>query len=415
MAPTQEVAMLAEVYPRYHARFASLPLLGQYIEGFLVWLHSHGCPLGQIRRRIHETTHLDARLRRQGIRQLEDLSAADFLRFAPRDSQDDMYMSALVRSLTRYLDAQGVLRRPAATQLEQVIVAYRAYLERVRGLAEQTLKQHGATAMEFLTFIGFDGDPGVLRALGSSSIEAFLRGSAKRLGRSSLKHMTSYLRSFLRFLASRGQVARGLDSWIDTPRLYRGERLPRALPWETVRAFLAAIDRSTPMGKRDYAIFLLIASYGLRAGDVAALQLDDLEWRAGRIRVSISKTKTQLVLPLTKEIGAALFDYLRHARPHLPCRKIFLRVRAPAGPLARTGITEAFQGWTRRGGLPIPYQGPHCLRHSLAVHLLRQGTPLKTIGDILGHRSLESTCVYLRLHVEDLRDVALDLPQERRP
>lgn len=407
--------MLADVYPRDHARFASLPLLGPYIEGFLVWLHSHGCPLGQIRRRIHETTRLDARLRRRGVRQFEDLSAADFLRFAPRDSQDDLYMSALVRSLTRYLDAQGLLRRPAATPLEQVVLEYRAHLERVRGLARKTLEQHVATAMGFLRFIGFDGDPKVLRDVSSSSIEAYLRSVAERLGRSSLQHVTSCLRSFLRYLASRGQVAQGLDSQIDTPRLYRGERLPRALPWETVRAFLAAIDRSTPMGKRDYAMFLLIATYGLRAGDVAALQLDDVEWRAGRIRVSISKTKTQLILPLTKEVGAALFDYLRHARPHLPCREIFLRVRAPAGPLVRTGITEAFQGWTRRGRLPIPYQGPHCLRHSVAVHLLRQGTSLKTIGDVLGHRSVESTSVYLRLHVEDLRDVALDLPQEPRP
>ena len=95
-------------------------------------------------------------------------------------------------------------------------------------------------------------------------------------------------------------------------------------------------------------------------------------------------------------------------------REVFLRVRAPAGPLAPTAVTEAFQGWTRRSGLPIPYQGPHCLRHSLAVHLLRQGTSLKAIGDLLGHRSAESTCVYLRLHVEDLRDVALDLPPEAR-
>jgi integrase len=222
------------------------------------------------------------------------------------------------------------------------------------------------------------------------------------------------LRSFLRFLASRGKIARGLDSSIDTPRLYRGERLPRSLPWATVQAFLAAIDRSTPMGRRDYAMFLLIATYGLRTSEVAALRLDDIEWRARRLRVPRPKTKTPIVLPLTDEIGAALLDYLRHARPHLPHREVFLRVRAPAGPLAPTAVTEAFQAWSRRGALPIPYQGPHCLRHSLAVHLLRQGTSLKAIGDLLGHRSAESTCVYLRLHVDDLRDAALDLPQEAR-
>jgi integrase/recombinase XerD len=407
--------MLAEVYPRCHARFSSLFLLGPYVERFFVWLHSQGHPRSHIRYRVRAMPRLEARLHRRGVRSLEGLSAAELLSFAPQDSQDDMGMAALVRSLTRCLDRQGVLRRPAATPLEQVVKEYLAYLKRVRGLAKGTLVGHDATVREFLRFIGFDADPGVLRGVGGSRIEAFLRSVAKRLGRSSLQHVTTHLRSFLRYLASRGRVAPGLDLWIDTPRLYRGERLPTALPWETVQAFLAAIDRSTPMGKRDYAMFLLIATYGLRAGDVAALRLDDVEWRAGRIRVSISKTKTQIVLPLTKEVGAALFDYLRHARPPLPCREIFLRVRAPAGPLPRTGITEAFQGWTRRGRLPIPYKGPHCLRHSVAVHLLRQGTPLKTIGDVLGHRSVDSTSVYLRLHVEDLRDVGLDVPQEARP
>jgi site-specific recombinase XerD len=172
--------------------------------------------------------------------------------------------------------------------------------------------------------------------------------------------------------------------------------------WDTaasaVQAFLAANDRSTPMGLRDYAMFLLIVTYGLRTSEVTALRLDDLEWRARRIRVGRPKAKAPLILPLTDEVGTALVDYLCHARPDLAYREVFLRARAPAGRLKPTAVTEAFQSWIRRGRLPIPYQGPHCLRHSLAVHLLRQGAPLKAIGDLLGHRSLESTCVYLRLH-----------------
>lgn len=194
--------MLADVYPRYHARFASLPLLGPYIEGFLAWLLSHGYPRGQIRRRIHETTRLDALLHRRGVRRLEDLSAAELLRFAPRDSQDDVYMAALVHSLARHLDAEGVLARRVATPREQVVVAYRAQLKGVRGLADSTLEGHGATATEFLTFIDFGREAGVLARLGSSDIEAFLRAGARRLGRSSLRSMAGHLRSFLRFLAS---------------------------------------------------------------------------------------------------------------------------------------------------------------------------------------------------------------------
>jgi integrase/recombinase XerD len=177
-------------------------------------------------------------------------------------------------------------------------------------------------------------------------------------------------------------------------------------------AFLAAIDRSSAMGRRDHTMFLLMATYGLRAGEVAALRLDDIDWRAGKIRVSRSKTCTPLELPLTDEVGAALVDYLRHARPQAVCREIFLRLRLPADRIGSTTVSEAFRTWARRGALPTGCGGPHCLRHSLATHLLREGISLKSIGDLLGHRSTESTCVYLRLQVEDLCEAALPLPSE---
>ncbi len=404
--------MLAELFPRAHARFASLPLLGPHLDGFVVWLDSQGYPRLPIRLRVRETPRIEGLLRRRGVSRLVSLSPVQLLDLGPRDSQDDIYLSATVRSLARYLDAQGLLAHPAPTRSEQVVTAYCAYLARVRGLADSTATYHGSTAAEWLTFIGFDRDCAVLQRVGPRQVEAFLRSVGTRISRASLQHTVGHLRSFLRFLASRGEVERELESSIDTPRLYQGERLPRSLSWETVQAFLTAIDRSTALGRRDYAIFLLIATYGLRTSEVAALRLDDVEWRAGRIRVPRRKVTTPLLLPLTHEVGAALFDYLRHARPELRCREIFLRARAPAGPLAPTAVTEAFQAWSRRSGLPISYQGPHCLRHSLAVHLLRQRTSLKAIGDLLGHRSAESTCVYLRLHVDDLRDAALDLPQE---
>jgi len=402
--------MLIDLFPRAHARFSSLPVLGQHLDGFVDWLSAQGYPETPIRRRIRKTPHLEARLRRRRVRELSTLSRAQILGYAQQDSPADIYLAALVRSLAIYLEGLGLLVRPAATPCERLVTAYRDHLDRVRGLADSTVTHHSATASELLEFLGFDQDPAVLRQLGPQQIEAFVGAVAPRLCRASLQHTVAYLRSFLGFLASRGDVPGGLDGSIDTPRVYRGERLPRALPWETVQAFLAAIDRATPMGRRDYAIFLLIATYGLRTSEVAALRLDDVDWKAGRLRVPRPKTRTPIVLPLTQEVGAALVDYLRHARPELPYREVFLRVRAPTGPLAPTAVTEAFQGWTRRGALPIPYQGPHCLRHSLAVHLLRQGTSLKVIGDLLGHRSAESTCVYLRLHVDDLRDAALNLP-----
>jgi integrase len=223
------------------------------------------------------------------------------------------------------------------------------------------------------------------------------------------------MRGFFKFLAMSGDVLPGLEDQIISSRVYRGERLPRALSWETVQDFLNAIDRSTPMGKRDYAIFLLMATYGLRAVEVGHLKLENIDWRRERISLIQTKTGSGLTLPLTDEVGASLVDYLRHGRPPCPFREVFLRVVAPTGPLGPQGVSYTFRSRVKRCGLPIPFKGPHCLRHSLAVHLLRQGGSLKEIGDVLGHKNAESTCVYIRLAVEDLREVALPLPTRVRP
>jgi len=177
---------------------------------------------------------------------------------------------------------------------------------------------------------------------------------------------------------------------------------------------LRSIDITSAIGLRDYAMFLLIAAYGLRASEVVALTLDDVAWRKGILRIHQRKTASPLELPLTNEVSAALVKHLKRNTPPAPYRRIFLRMRAPMGVLKPTAITEAFQSMVRRSGLTVLSQGPHCLRHSFAVHLLKNGTPLKTIGDILGHRTAESTSMYLRLATGDLREVALAVPGKNK-
>jgi integrase len=168
------------------------------------------------------------------------------------------------------------------------------------------------------------------------------------------------------------------------------------------------------MGMRDYAMFLLMASYGLRASEIVAINLEDVRWRQRIVNIHQRKTSSRLELPLTNEVLEALVKHLQRTPPPAPYRRIFLRMRAPLGVLKPTAVTEAFQALVRKSGLSIPYQGPHCVRHSYAVHLLKQGIPLKTIGDILGHRSAESTSMYLRLATGDLREVALEVPGKVR-
>jgi site-specific recombinase XerD len=404
--------MLAEIYPRVHARYESLRLLGPHLDGFVVWLRSQGYPPLPIYSRLRAARHIDALLWRRGVRRLGDLTAVKFLAYAPRDSQDDIDLAAAIRSLVRYFEDQHALAPARPTPGQDLLVSYQTHLEDVRGFAARTVSHHAATVSELMAHLGDAEATDRLRALDQRGIEDFLVAMGRRLSRESLQHTIAHIRSFLRFLGARGLGPSGLDFRIDTPRVYRGERLPRALPWETVLAFLRSIDRSTPVGRRDYAMFLLVATYGLRSCEIVSLRLDDIEWRSGRLCVPRRKVRSSLVLPLTPEVGAAIVAYLRDGRPQLTYREVFLRARAPAGRLKPTAVTEAFQGRVRRSGLPIPYQGAHCLRHSLAVHLLRQGVPLKAIGDLLGHRSAESTCAYLRLHLEDLRDVALDLPAD---
>jgi site-specific recombinase XerD len=174
---------------------------------------------------------------------------------------------------------------------------------------------------------------------------------------------------------------------------------------------LRSVDRTTPKGRRDYAMLLMIATYGLRVSEIASLKIDDVSWRSRRIRLQRPKVGHPLALPLTDEVAAALLDYLRRDRPVSAHRHLFLRVRIPSGPVKSTAVCDVFDAWATRAGIRLPLRGgPHCLRHSLAVRLLRQGASVKSIGDLLGHRSAESTGVYLRLQVDELRDVALPLP-----
>lgn len=404
--------MLEDLFPRFHRRYLTLPILGSTLEGFAEFLVRMGYPRGPVRRHTRTAGHVDRRLQAQGCRMLEDVRR-DHLRpciACPGNAAHEAALASTVRLLEHYLEVQGHLT-PIATPeaANPTLAAYAEFLRHTRGLAHSTIAAHLATTDAFLAHCSTDSLNRTTPPT-PAMIEGFIEVTARRVGRATMQHVVAQIRGFLRFLAIRGDAPPGLDTQIDTPRVYRGEKLPRSLPWETVQAFLQAIDRSTPMGRRDYAMFLLIATYGLRSSDVVALHLEDIAWRCGRLRIAQRKTTHPLWLPLTDRVGESLVAYLRDGRPQVPFREVFVRHRAPTGILKPTAVTEAFQGWSRRSGLTIPFHGAHCLRHSYAVHLLRQGTSLKTIGDILGHRGAESTCVYLRLAVEDLRDVALALP-----
>jgi integrase/recombinase XerD len=404
--------MLTSLFPHTHTRYSSLPVLGGVLEDLCVWLEARGYPPSAIGRRMEAAPFLDKCLRQGQIRSLSGCTAAQFRACLPRQRRwTPLIAYALGRSLLKYLEEQGELACTPPPPSERLIHAYREHLERVRGLAASTIGRHARLAGDFLHFLRYDDDVHRLLQVRVVDLEAFVAEASGRVGRVTMQKVIAILRSFLRFLAVSGETPAGLDRQIESPRYHRGERLVRALPWDDVRSLLHTIDRTTVKGCRDYAMLLLIATYGLRVSEVASLGLDDIQWRARVVRVPRPKVGAPLALPLTDEVAAALVAYLHYRSGEAGERRLFLRVRAPRGPVQSTAVCDAFDVWAARAGVHAPgLGGPHCLRHALAMHLLRQGTPLKTIGDLLGHRSPESTGIYLRLQVEDLRDVALPLP-----
>ena len=402
--------MLIELFPRAYARFLALPLLGPLLDGFARWLSDRGFAAQAIRGRVRKAPFLEELLLERRLGDLSNVGKPQLLALTAGKSQQDRHLSALVRSLADFLEQDELLATTVPTPGEQLADSYRLYLEQVRGLAASTQAEHRQLALGLLDFLGIDHNPAALTALGEPQLEAFMLRLATGCGLSKLQNKASFLRSFLRFLAGRGEIPAGLDLCIDSPRASQARALPRTLPWESVQAFLAGIDRDTAKGRRDYAMFLLIATYGLRISEVAALRLDDIGWRSGEFRVQRPKVRAPLALPLTDEAGAALADYLRHSRLPSTLRTVFLGTRRPVRPLSTAGIQGAFSHWMRVADPAVKSATPHCLRHALALHLLRQNTSVKVIGDLLGHRSVASTGTYLRLHADDLRAAALELP-----
>lgn len=408
--------MLHSLFPKAHRRFLSLPLLGPIADGFDDWLAGNGYTRDSRGYSMRMLKHVDADLRRRHVKEVGNLTHPILHECWRTLIKTYPCFAGTVRTLERYLAANALMARAwpetASSTASILVEEYANYLHEVRGLASDTIAHRRHTAQWFLRHLDEEGI--TLKEVDRSHLESYVTRAGKRLCRRSLQHDVSALRVFLRFLAMDGRVPAGLDSQIDTPRLYRLEQLPRTLPWETVRTLLRSIDRTTAMGLRDYAMFLLIATYGLRSSEVIAITVDNIHWRQSRLRIHQPKTSSPLELPLTNEVSAALVRHLKRTPPPPPYRRIFLRMRAPIGVLKRTAVADAFQAVVQKSDLSIPFQGPHCMRHSLATHLLKNGTPLKTIGDILGHRSAASTSAYLRLATGDLREVSLPVPGRER-
>jgi integrase/recombinase XerD len=397
--------MLRVLFPRDHRSYEESRYGGE-LESFAIWLNQEGHLRHPLRLHLHRVKYV--------LEQAEELQSGplfneDRLRQAFIVSGPSAYLYLCTgRIFIRFLAATNRLSRVEHNDALSVLMCgYQRYLSEVCGFAEQTLQHHGSTVTDFLS--RWTSPERGLLALTAADVEAYIRIKSKENTRQSLQHVIGHLRSFLRYCGNRGEVAAGLDA-IDTPRVYRDELPPRALEWTVVRKLLASIRRRDIRDWRDYTILHLMAYYGLRASEVASLRMDSIDWKAGTMRVEQRKTHSTLLLPLANRTLRLMRSYLKAGRPASDLPQLFLRVRSPITALKNYGVMEAFYYRARHSGLPLDGTSSYSLRHAFAMRLLRLGVGIKVIGDLLGHHSLEATCVYLRIDADMLRTVALPVP-----
>ena len=262
-------------------------------------------------------------------------------------------------------------------------------------------------------FLDFLGSRGVqtLPQMQAADLTAYVAW-LERYRSNTISYFLCALRQFLQYLAMRGILRQDLAEALPKVRVIRDATVPSVWDAELVVKLLQAVDRSSPVGKRDYAMLLLAARLGLRVSDIRTLTLDDLDWGASTIGFTQLKTSVPLRLPISEEVGEALIDYLRFGRPKTEHREVFLTLRRPIGPFAETAkLYEVVTRWRDLAGIRFrgrQRHGLHSLRHTLATQLLREQTPMHVISAILGHATTASTMVYAKADTEMLRSAALD-------
>lgn len=396
--------MLSALFPKDHQRYLQSPV-ADWLTGFADWLVSTGY--------AHKPAHDHVRRLKQVLEACEWVtsdavfSVADLTRMFD-SARQQVQFRATQRAFERYLAVHDhLLLKPEHNRFTPLLDAYRHHLLEMRGLAITTINQHLSTLEVFLAeTVPAEAS---LQELSAPAIEQFVIAAGRRLKRQSLQHTVAQLRAFLRFCHDRGELSERLDR-IDTPRTYRDELPPRALPWDLVQQLLGSIDRSCPLGYRDHAMLYLMAHYGLRPSEIVTLTLTSIDAVNKTLRVEQRKTRSILVLPLSEEALGVLDEYLRCGRPASVDPQLFLRHRTPAGPIKHTAVCDVYEKRAKRSGLPLQDSSSYSLRHAFAMRLLERGVGIKAIGDLLGHHTLESTCVYLRLQTEALREVGLPVP-----
>jgi len=395
--------------------------LGEPIERYVAWLTEHGYAARSVYHRVPMLMHFADYASARGAKTWGELPGhveafvAAWVREHGRPGKDKeakrQAASAArnpVEQMLRLLlpDYPGHKRTPRPQPFAESVPGFFDYLRDERGLrpASIALYTHNLRRLEgYLEKIGLRELDGLSPAL----LSGFFTDSSQALGKQALNALCGQVKLFLSYLHREGRLASDLSRGIDRPRIYRLSEIPRAISWEDVRRLLEAVDRRSPVGKRDYAILLLLVTYGLRAREVAALTLDALDWSRERLAVPERKAGHSMAYPLSPIVGAAIIDYLRHGRPESTERAVFLRAFAPYTPLGWQAISQLTTNRLRKAGIAVARPGSHTLRHTCVQRLVEAQFSLKAIGDYVGHSLPKSTEIYTKIDLEALREMAL--------
>ncbi|MGI9435233.1 MAG: site-specific integrase [Geminicoccaceae bacterium] len=336
-----------------------------------------------------------------------------FLGFrAERQSIQPGDRAAMVRLLLALREA-GLIA-PAAisppTEHEAIFQAFSDYLEKERGLAPTSALRHLPVVRQFLWELCPSG-AAALGKLDQEDIIQYIERHASDWSPRTGKVMCWALRAFLRYLYFKGLISLTLADCVPSIRRWKFASLPTYMSVQQVQSVLDSCDRTTATGRRDYAVLMMLAKLGLRAGEVAVLTLDDIDWRTGEMLL-YAKGRRRSMMPIPPDVGGAIVAYLRYGRPQSSCRRLFLRMLAPhVGFASGCAITMiAKQALNRASVHGYAHRGAHLFRHSLATELFRSGATLSEIGQLLRHESIDSTRIYAKVDIDALRPLCLPWP-----
>jgi len=390
--------------------------LAAYIGPFAKWASEQGYAFCSLRRQVLLAACFSRWLGQKDVRvhSVSSEQAVQYLRYRARRVQIHKGDTAALRYLIEFLNRAGVTPAEKTAEsrpnpVEQCAGEFERYLREERVLAEATIINYMPHIRGFLKH-RFGNGTVKLSRLCAGDVVGFVQRQAPRLHPKRSKLMTTALRSFLQYARYCGEVTADLAAAVPVVPNWSRTTLPRGIMTEQVRQLLASINRRTAMGRRDYAILLLLARLGIRSSEVAFLDLDDIDWNLGQLNVR-GKRGQCTELPLLPEVGKAIAAYLRHGRPESASRRLFLRAKAPLrGFQGASGVGSVVRHSLKRAKVNAPTYGAHQFRHGLATEMLRQGASLGEIGEILGHRHPQTTAIYAKVDIDALRTLALPWP-----